>query len=314
MQALIPSVDGGFELASVPRPVPGPDEVLVLVSTAGVNPVDRELRDDPDALASVEQDAPLILGRDIAGVVVETGPGVSRFGVGDRVFGMPCSNGYGGGYAQFAVARAGELAHIPDAVSDTDAGALAVAGLAAWQAVVGTLEVREGDRVLVHAASGGVGHLAVQIAKRQGAEVWATAATRHHDVLRQLGADHLIDYRQSRFEDIVTAADAVLDLHGGDDYPARSVRCLRRGGQLLVPSPGLTPDAGLLADAGVTAGSVSVEPDHTILEELVELVATGALRIVVATARPLTDMAELHAIGRAGGTFGKLVALVPSQR
>lgn len=212
-------------------------------------------------------------------------------------------------YAQFAVARTREIARIPDGVSMIDAGAIPLAGLTAWQTVVDTLHVGAGDRVLNHAASGGVGHLAVQIAKARGAEVWATASEHNHDKLRDLGADHLIDYRTERFEDVAANLDVVLDLVGDGDTAARSVACLRRGGRLAAIPPMLpTPD--VLSNAGVTAVFVLVEPDYASLESLAEMLADGILQVVIGEQRPLVDMAELHEIGQRGGPFGELVATV----
>lgn len=304
------TADGGFELAAAERPAAGPTEVLIEVSAAGVNPADwksREMPGDPAAVPGA------ILGWDVAGTVVELGVGVTRFELGDRVFGMPRFPGAAHTYAEFATARSREVARVPDDVSIVEAGAVPLAGLTAWQALVDTAGVLGGDRVLIHAASGGVGHLAVQIAKARGAEVWGTASPRNHDKLRELGADHLIDYRTERFEEVATDMDVVLGLGGGPDIPGRSVAALKPGGHYIaVGAPPLDPQAA--TDAGVQASFLLVEPDYAGLEAIAELMASGELRVVIAAERPLAEMADLHEIGKAGSPLGKLVARVGQGR
>lgn len=214
-------------------------------------------------------------------------------------------------YAEYVVAGSRELARIPDGIGYEQAGAAPLAALTAWQAVVDTLAVGAGDRVLIHAASGGVGHIAVQLAKARGAEVWGTASTGNHELIRRLGVDHAIDYRSQAFEEVATGMDAVLDLVGSDGYPARSVRALKPGGRLVVvPSPEGLPDAQLLEEARVTARWILVEPDYAALERIAELIANGALEIVVGETRPIARVEELQRIGREGGPAGKLVATV----
>ena len=168
-----------------------------------------------------------------------------------------------------------------------------LAGLTAWQALVDTLHVGEGDRVLITAASGGVGHLAVQIAKARGAEVWATASASKHDLVRELGADHLIDHHNERFEEVATDMDAVFDLHAMGDNPTRCV-----------------PAANVIAAAEVSVTWMLVEPDYASLEQLALMMSDGTLRVIIGETRPLAQMDALHTIGLAGGPVGKLVATV----
>lgn len=311
MRAITATPDGELIEAEVERPSPGLTEVLIEVAAAGVNPVDWKSRLGGPIRGLFDPDAPVILGWDVAGTVVEVGPGVTRLAVGDRVFGMPRFPRPASAYAEYAVAGSREVAHTPDNISDVEAGALPLAGLTAWQAIVDTMEVGEGDRVLIHAASGGVGHLAVQLAKIRGAEVWGTASAAKHEQLRDFGVDHPIDYRSEKFEEVATEMDAVLDLYGDDDYPVRSVRALKRGGRLVViPSPMQLPPKDVLDEAGVSATWMLVEPDYASLERIARLLSDGDLRVVVGETRPLSKMAELHAIGEAGGPVGKLVATV----
>ena len=302
---------GGLEAVRVDRPEPRPTEVLVRATAIGVNPVDWKTRRGAGVRGFFPPDEPMILGWDIAGVVESVGPGVTRFQVGDRVFGMPAFPDPANAYAEFVGARSRHLARIPDGVSDLVAGALPLAGLTAWQAVVDTLQVTKGTRLLVHAAAGGVGHLAVQIAKARGAEVWGTASAAKHDWLRSIGVDHPIDYRNEDFTRVATEMDAVLDLVGGEESPVRSLASLRRGGQLLtIPSPADLPAEERLEEAGVSAGWLLVEPDHAGLEALAAMLEDRTLQVVIATTKPLEEMEALHALGEAGRTSGKLVATV----
>ncbi len=309
MTAIITTPDGRLEPARVQRPVPGPSEVLIKAAAVGVNPVDWKTR--RSGAAGNDPDHPMILGWDVAGEVVEAGFGVTRFAVGDRVFGMPRFPKRANCYAEYVVAGSREVARVPDGITDVEAGGFPLAALTAWQAVVDTLHISQGERILVHAASGGVGHLAVQIAAARGAEVWATASAKNHDMVRELGADHLIDYHVQRFEDVCTDMDAVLDLVGSGDYPTRSITSLKRGGRLVViPSVADLPPAELLQSAGVSATKMLVEPDYASLETMAQMLADGRLRVVIADTRPLEQVAELHAIGESGGPMGKLVAVI----
>ncbi|WP_237089604.1 NADP-dependent oxidoreductase [Nocardioides dokdonensis] len=311
MTAIVRSDDGRLSALQVARPVPGPTEVLFRSAAAGVNAIDWKIRATGDIFGTFDPDLPMVLGWDVAGEVVEVGPGVTRFAVGDRVFGMPRFPRPAEAYAEYVVAGSREVAHTPQALSDVEAAALPLAVLTAWQSVVDTLRVGQGDRVLVHAASGGVGHLAVQLAKARGAEVWATASARNHDALRDLGVDHVIDHRTELFEEVAVDMDGVLDLVGGAEHAERSVRSLRRGGRLVVvPSPDDIPSRDVLDEAGVSATWILVEPDYAALEAVAQMIGSGTLRVVVGDTRPLERLAELHEIGATGGPLGKLVATI----
>ncbi len=310
MTAIINNPDQTLTPVEIERPTPGPTEVLIKTAAAGINPVDWKVRRN-GGLTPLAPNQPDILGWDVAGEVVEVGAGVTRFKVGDRVFGMPRFPDRANAYAEYVVAGSREVARTPDNITDTEAGALPLAVLTAWQAIVDTLHICEGDRILIHAASGGVGHLAVQIAKARGAEVWGTASATNHDALRALGVDHLIDYKAEQFEDIATEMDAVLDLVGSGDNPTRSVQSLKRGGKLVViPGANEIPAQDVLDAAGVTATWMLVEPDYAALEHIAAMIEAGTLRVVIADTRPLAQIDELHIIGEAGGPMGKLVATI----
>ena len=296
-----------LKLEEVDRPEPIPTQVLVEVAAAGINPVDYKTR-EKGGLLGIMGGLPVILGWDIAGTVVELGGGgVTRFGVGDRVFGMPRFPRQAGGYAEFTVSRARQLARTPDKLSDEQAAALPLAGLTAWQALVDTAGVGEGDRVLVHAASGGVGHLAVQIAKARGAYVIGTARTEKHEFLAGLGVDEQIDYTERAFEDEVDGVDVVLDLIGGEDYALRSLQALAPDGLLIeIPSDLTEPIATAATEQGKRVTDMLVEPDGAGLEALAALVDSDQLQVVVEESFPLAQAAEAHErleYGRARGKY-----------
>jgi NADPH:quinone reductase-like Zn-dependent oxidoreductase len=309
MRAIRQQTLGGpevLELIEVPKPEAGPTEVLVRVAAAGVNPVDWKTR----TRGGVLREPPFTVGWDVAGVVEEIGAGVTRFAPGDRVFGMPRFPAEAACYAEYVTSPSRQLSRVPEGLSDVEAGGLPLAGLTAWQALVETAGVGEGTRVLVLAAAGGVGHLAVQIAKARGAYVLGTARAEKHAFLAELGVDKAIDYTTEDVAEQAGEVDVVLDLVGGeaglDALPA-----LRDGGVfLLVPS--FTAIGALrerTADRARVTG-ILVEPDRAGLEALAALVEEGRLRPHVERTFPLEQAAEAHRLGEQGRTTGKLV-LVP---
>lgn len=188
-----------LEVRDVDKPSPLPTEVLVQVRAAGLNPVDWKTRAGR-GVSKVLGEPPFIVGWDVSGVVEELGGGVTRFEVGDEVFGMLWFPRAGSAYAEYVTAPSRQFACKPDNLSHEEAGALPLAALTAWQALVDTANVEQGSRVLVHAAAGGVGHLAVQIAKARGAWVAGTASSGKHDFLKSIGIDQAIDYKAEDFE------------------------------------------------------------------------------------------------------------------
>jgi NADPH:quinone reductase-like Zn-dependent oxidoreductase len=299
-----------LELKEVERPELIPTEVLVRLTAAGINPVDWKTRQRGGYRQAVG-DPPLILGWDIAGVVEEVDPDVTRFAPGDRVFGMPWFPRLARAYAEYATSPARQLARTPDALSDEQAGGLPLAGLTAWQALVDVAEVGEGTRVLIHAAAGGVGHLAVQIAKSRGARVIGTAREEKHDFLRELGVDEPIDYTAGPFEKAASDVDVVLDLVAGEDYGLRSLQTLRPGG-LWICIPADVPDvvAAAAREQSKRAISFLVEPDYAGLESLAALADEGKLTVVIDETVPLAEAAEAHRRLEDGRARGKIV-LIP---
>ncbi|WP_037910906.1 NADP-dependent oxidoreductase [Actinacidiphila yeochonensis] len=310
MRAVTIQEFGGPEVLTtgqVERPVPLPTEVLVRVHAAGINPVDWKTREG-HGMAALQR-LPLILGWDVSGVVEEVGFGVTTLAPGDEVYGMPWFPRPAGGYAEFVTAPSRQFARKPASIGHVESAALPLAALTAWQALVDTAGVTQGQRVLVHAAAGGVGHLAVQFAKHLGAEVIATASESRHPWLKELGADETIDYTRQRFEDVTGKVDVVIDLVGAQDgTDVRSVAVTRPGG-LVVSIPSGVSDA--LAAAGAQArvrtSDLLVEPDATALTLVAGLVDSGAVRVEVERTFPLEQVAEAHRLGEAGRTRGKLV-------
>jgi len=298
-----------LEMAEAAVPEPLPSEVRVRVTAAGVNPIDWKTRSG-GGFAPVIGPPPFTVGWELAGVVDAVGRGVYRFAVGDEVFGMPLVPRQAAAYAEYVTAPSRHFARRPAALSAVEAGGLALAGLTAWQSLVDLAELRAGQRVLIHAAAGGVGHLAVQIAKARGAHVIGTASAGKHDLLRSLGADELVDYREQRFEEVLEPVDLVYDLVGGE-VAQRSLDVLRPDGLLVcVPSVAAAQATAAAAERGMRAAGMIVEPDADGLEALAALVLDGKLRVLVAQTFPLEQAAEAHRVGEQGRTTGKLV-LIP---
>ncbi|MFF4948192.1 NADP-dependent oxidoreductase [Streptomyces chattanoogensis] len=299
-----------LKLVETRRPEPGRGEILVRVHAAGVNPADWKTRER--GVFANGATPPFTLGFDVAGVVEAVGPGVTIFQPGDEVFGMPRFPHPAGAYAEYVTAPARHFAPRPRGLDHIQAGALPLASLTAWQALVDTADIQPGQRVLIHAAAGGVGHLAVQIAKARGAYVIATASAAKHDLLHTLGADELIDYRTQDLADAVRNVDVVLDSIGGSNW-ARSLRTLRRGGTLVSILPfDETFPTQQAEEAGVRAVFMLVEPDQQGLREISALIENGSLRVIVDAVFPLEQVAQAHVLGETGRTTGKIVLTVTS--
>ncbi|MGR6916248.1 NADP-dependent oxidoreductase [[Actinomadura] parvosata] len=311
MRAISQDVLGGPEVLKevrLPRPEAGLSELLVRVHAAGLNPTDWKHRSVPGLFLG---EPPFVLGWDVSGVVEATGPGVTLFKPGDEVFGMlPYPHG-AGSHAEYVTAPARAFAHKPATLDHVQAGALPLAALTAWQALVDTARIEPGRRVLIHAAAGGVGHLAVQIAKSRGAYVIGTASAPKHDFVRSVGADEVIDYRTTDVTEAVRDADVVLDAQGSE-HARRSLRSLRPGGLLvsLRLDPGMTALTEEAARLGVRAEVMLVEADHAGMRAIAELAADGRLRAEIAGTFELADAAKAHAMGDTGRTAGKLVLTV----
>jgi NADPH:quinone reductase-like Zn-dependent oxidoreductase len=310
MKAITQETFGGpevLQLTEVPRPEPRMGQVLVRVHAAGVNPTDFWHRGTGGLQGRI-----VPLGWDVSGVVEATGPGVTLFAPGDEVFGMPRQPEPAGAYAEYLAAPARHLARKPAGISHAEAAALPLVSLTAWQALVDVAGVRPGQRVLVHAAAGGVGHVAVQIAKALGAEVIGTASAAKHAFVRGLGADRVVDYTTEDFAEVVSGVDVVLDTIGGE-YGPRSLRTLRPGGIVVsLASPAEAALSPIAAAQGLRAVFMVVEADHAGMRAIADLVSRGRLRPALDTVLPLQDAAKAHELGERRATTGKIVLTVGS--
>ena len=301
---------GHLSLQDVPVPQPAEGEVLVRVKAIGINPVDCKTRMGKGAASSLQ--LPAILGWDIAGEVVAAGSGTMKFKTGDHIFGMSRFPRQAAAYAEYAVVLESEFAMIPPALSFEEAAALPLAGLTAWQGLFEEIDIREGERLLVHAAAGGVGHIAVQLAKAKGAYVIGTASSDNHDFLKQLGIDECIDYRRQDFEDQLSQpVDAVFDGMGGETG-RRSLSVIRKGGRLLSLPSRFRDDPEMLRLAGEKDIQVKwflVHPDGGNMQSLADMAGEGKLSVEVAATFPLEKMAQAHRQIETGHTRGKIVVV-----
>jgi len=313
MRAITQKSFGGPEVLELvddaPKPAPGPTQVLVRVRATSVNPVELFVRSGAFRLLG---EPPFVLGWDVSGVVEQVDPGVHRFQVGDEVYGMPYFPAAAGANAEYLVAPARQLARKPAGISHEEAAALPLVGLTAWHALVEIAQLRPGQRVLIHGAGGGLGHVAVQLAKHLGAEVIGTASASKHDFLRGLGVDQLVDYRTQDYTEVLRDApvDVVLETLGSGNAE-RSVGVLRQGGVLVTAVERLSTTLPKLAEqSGVRFAAVGVEPDPAGLEALTELVEAGMLRVYLQQVFPLERLPEAHEVLAAGGVQGKLAITV----
>jgi NADPH:quinone reductase-like Zn-dependent oxidoreductase len=299
---------GGREVLSIddiPVPAIAPDEVLVRVVAASINPVDWKVR--AGYLAQmIPHPLPLTLGWDVSGVVTAVGAGVTQWQVGDAVFSRP-DLARNGTYAEFVVIRANECARKPRTISHVEAASLPLAGITAWEAMVDVARVGPGQRVLVHAGSGGVGSLAIQIVKAAGATVIATTSGRNRALVESLGADQVVDYTTTTVVDAVEPVDVVFDTIGGAVQEA-SWSLLKPGGiQVSIISP---PDEARAATLGVRGAFVFIGPNAPVLERLAAMVDGGTLRPIVGAEFALSDIAAAHALSESGRAVGKIVLYV----
>jgi NADPH:quinone reductase-like Zn-dependent oxidoreductase len=268
-----------LKLEQVPVPQPGDGQVLVKLHAAAVNPADWKVRS-----GMFKQHMPLTFpwtpGMEGAGVVESVGKGVTQFKAGDAVFGI-----INGSYAEYALAAATDLLPKPAGMDCEQAASISVGAMTAWSAVVNAANVEAGQRVLVHGGAGGVGMFAVQLAHWKGAHVIATASAGNAAFVKSMGADEVIDYQKTRFEDVVKDVDAVIDTVGGD-LLERSVKVIRKGGKLVTVAGMVPPDLGKAE--GVTAISASRAP-VTSLATIAGLIASGKLKTTVGKIYPLAE-------------------------
>ena len=314
MQALVIDRAGDADelhLAEVPRPTRVSDEVVVRVVAAGVNPIDVKTRAGRGVSAAIPS-YPAVLGNDFAGIVEAVPYAAHPLQPGDRVYGMGRVPRLGGSYAEFLSVSSMSVARMPASLGFVEAAGVPLAALTAWGAVIDTARAHEGQRMLVHAASGGVGHFAVQLATYFGAVVTATCSTRNLDFVRSLGARQVVDHTAERFEDVVADQDVVIDLVGSvDDTGTRSLGVLRPHGLVVNVPTGSWPTMAAEAEArGIRATGYSVSPDARTLSVITRLIDDGSVRVHVERELPLASGAEAHRLIEDGHVRGKVVLRV----
>ncbi|MCC6427898.1 MAG: NADP-dependent oxidoreductase [Phycisphaerales bacterium] len=282
-----------------PKPEASVGQVLVKVHAAGVNPVDYKIRNGMFGAGKF----PMTLGFDVSGTVEEVGQDASRFKAGDSVYSyLPLTAG--GGYAEYVAVPASAVAIKPNSLDHAAAAAVPLAALTAWQALFDKAGLKEGQSVLIHGAAGGVGHFAVQFAKAKGAKVLATASADHHEFLKTLGTDVIIDYKTQKFEEFAKDVDVVLDTVGGETQ-ARSIGVIKKDG-FLVSIVG-QPNPAKLKEAGIRGTGFLVQPNADQLKEIAALIDGGKVKPHVTKVFPLAEAAQAHAKIEEGHTQGKIV-------
>lgn len=291
-----------LQLEQIDKPKINADDILIQVKSAAINPVDWKIREGylkdfiPYAL-------PITLGWDVSGIVSEVGAEVTDFEVGDEVFSRPDIS-RDGSYADYIAVKADEAVLKSTKLDFSQAAALPLAGITAWQCLVDVGQIQAGQRVLIHAGAGGVGHLAIQIAKAKGATVIATASTANQSLLTQLGADEAIDYTKAPLSEQIEPVDLVIDTMGAE-VQYKSWALLKKGGMLVSITE--QPNEEVAKEHGVKAAFVFIEPSSRILRELNTLVEADQLTPLIEHRFPLEQIVDAHSQSQSGRTRGKIV-------
>ncbi|GAB3168851.1 NADP-dependent oxidoreductase [Telluribacter humicola] len=313
MKAILLTESGGTDklaISDIDTPVLQDNEVLVKVKALSINPVDIKTRTGKGVYGRIKEQMPIILGWDISGEVVDVADSASRFKAGDEVFGMVNFPGHGRAYAEYVAVPEHHLAHKPKEITHEEAAAATLAPLTAWQVLVHQGQVQPGQTVFVHAAAGGVGHFAVQIAKHLGAYVIGTASERNADFLKELGVDKHIDYRNQDFVQEAREVDFVLDPVGGDTT-RRSLEILKPGRKLISIVGGANEKVQNVAqERGISAANYLVQSSGEDMEQLAALLATGKLKAHVSHVFNLDEIGKAHEQIETGRTVGKVVVVV----
>jgi NADPH:quinone reductase-like Zn-dependent oxidoreductase len=309
MKAIILKQFGGVENLSMTEmqiPVIAKDEVLVKVKSISINPVDVKTRTGKGVSAILKNDNPMILGWDLSGTIESAGDAVRSFKTGDEVFAMARFPQPGKVYAEYATVPATELALKPVNITHEEAAAASLAALTAWQSLTIYYKISPGDRVLIHAASGGVGHYAVQMAKHLGAYVIGTSSAANKDFVMSLGADEHIDYKSKPFESAVKNLDFVLDAMGGE-YIDRSLKTMKKGGTIISIVSGLNESVKEKAEVlGMQGLTMRVKPDTINIQEIADLLERKILVSHLQQVFPFDQMADAHLQIESGRTVGKV--------
>ncbi|MDB5256015.1 MAG: oxidoreductase [Chitinophagaceae bacterium] len=310
MKAVVLKAFGGVEqlvTEELPVPVITTDEVLIHVKAISINPVDVKTRAGKGMAGRLKEEKPLIIGWDVSGVVTEVGTSVTAFQKGDAVFGMVNFPGHGKAYAEYVAAPAAHLALKPANISHEAAAAATLAALTAWQALVTHAKVQAGAYVLIHAASGGVGHYAVQLAKHLGANVTGTSSGTNKDFVLSLGADQHIDYKREVLEDVAHHMDFVLDTIGGESID-HSLNVTKKGGTVISIPSGLNETVVEKAKAkGINGYFFLVQSNGDDMQHIAALLEKGILKSTVSQTFSFDRIGEAHLAVESGRTVGKIV-------
>ncbi len=310
MKAIILKGFGGIEnlvLADHPVPVISDNEVLIKTEAIGINPIDIKTRKGRGAAGILKEFDPMILGWDVSGIITGTGKKVSAFKKGDTVFGMINFPGHGKAYAEYVAANEAHISLKPANVSHEAAAAASLAAMTAWQILKEKVGIKQGDRVLIHSAAGGVGHFAVQMSKYLGADVTGTGSEKNKDFILGLGASKFIDYEKERFEDVLHDMDFVLDSIG-DEYTLRSFKVLKKGGKIICMPSGTSENIKEeAARLGLVGDHFRVHSDSRNMNEISDLLEKGVVKSYVSKTFSLDEIQAAHQQIETGKTKGKIV-------
>jgi len=287
-----------------PMPIPKDNEVLIEIYATSINPIDWKLREGY-LKEGFPFPFPIILGWDAAGIVKKVGSKVEKFAVGDRVFTRPPLTEKGT-YAEYIAVDEAVVASMPQNVSFVEAAAVPLVGLTTWQSLVDFAKIQKGDKVLIHAGAGGVGSVAIQIAKAKGATVIATGSAKNQDVIKNLGADHMIDYKTTKLTDVVSDVDIVFDTIGGDAQE-ESLDVLKHGGVLVsIVQPANEEKA---KQKNIKTGVIFMEPNGEELAQISDLMKTGELKPLIGNVLPFSEesLQRAHEISESNHAKGKIV-------
>jgi len=311
MKAIILTDFGSVDnlvLSDIEVPVAADNEVLIQTKAISINPVDVKTRAGKGISAVLKSEQPMILGWDISGVVVESK--LSLFKPGDEVFGMANFPGLGKTYAEYVAVPAGQLAMKPASISHAEAAAASLAALTAWQALVSHASIQTGQRVLIHAAAGGVGHFAVQIAKQRGAYVIGTASAANRDFVLSLGADEHIDYKAQPLTDATQAIDFVLDTIGAENID-HSLEVMKPGATIISIPSGKNELVKEKAEAkGMIGYPIRVQSNGDDMKQLANLLADGRMKAHISQTFGFDEMKKAHLQIESGKTQGKIAVLL----
>ncbi len=313
MKAVILKNTGGSDQLSieeVKKPEINNEQVLIKVKAFGINPIEVKTRNGNKFSDKLLADKPSILGWDVSGFVEEVGSQVKNFKIGDRVCGMINFPDFGKTYAQYTVASPHDLAKFTEHTSFEEAAALPLAGLTAYQALKHAGHLQPGQKVLIHAGGGGVGHLGIQFAKNLGAHVSVTASKEKEELVRNLGADNYINYKDQKFEEELKDIDLVFDLVG-DNYIDRSIKTLKKGGTIIsIPSSANQEVVEKASQAGCIGIRFVVKPTQLDLRDIVGMLDSKNLQIEISKTFKLEEISQAHDSLEKGGTKGKIVVKV----